>query len=273
MQSPHDDHRHKLETLYREVLGGGRLEQLGTVIAADYQPHLARFRAEPVLRPGIDALTERLKYCGLLVHRVARIVSDDDLAFVHVKYSGAAPVAGVDIFRFDDRGRICEHWNVRQPMPEGSSQGDDRIASLLTPDAPPAHHPRWLKQRVGRMLVELWSQGNPALVAEYYAPGYIQHNADMPGGFARIREIVETDIVKYMAATGGAFPVDVHAMAAEGDIVCVYLSIFMAGINRHDGARSTNVDIFRVDRDGKMIEHWDVLEMDSEPVTNARTLF
>ena len=123
------------------------------------------------------------------------------------------------------------------------------------------------------MLVELWSQGNPALVAEYYAPGYIQHNADMPGGFARIREIVETDIVKYMAATGGAFPVDVHAMAAEGDIVCVYLSIFMAGINRHDGARSTNVDIFRVDRDGKMIEHWDVLEMDSEPVTNARTLF
>ena len=121
--------------------------------------------------------------------------------------------------------------------------------------------------------MELWSRGNAALVPEYYADSYVQHNADMPGGARRILEIVQQNIGQYIASSGGPYPIDIHMLAAEADIVCVYLSISMAGINRHEGARSTNVDLFRVDQQGRMVEHWDVLEMDSEALQSAQTLF
>jgi predicted SnoaL-like aldol condensation-catalyzing enzyme len=123
------------------------------------------------------------------------------------------------------------------------------------------------------MLTELWSKGNPELVADFYAESYVQHNPDMPGGYARIRQVVENDIRRYIEITGGPFPVDVHHVGAEGDIVFVHLSLFMAGINRNDGDRSTNVDIFRVDRHGRMVEHWDVLQIDGVALPPTATVF
>jgi predicted SnoaL-like aldol condensation-catalyzing enzyme len=55
--------------------------------------------------------------------------------------------------------------------------------------------------------------------------------------------------------------------------VFVHLSLFMAGINRNDGDRSTNVDIFRVDRDGRMVEHWDVLQIEGVALPPTATVF
>jgi predicted SnoaL-like aldol condensation-catalyzing enzyme len=94
----------------------------------------------------------------------------------------------------------------------------------------------------------------------------------MPGGYDRILEVVNKDIRSYMRRTGGLFPVQVHRLGAEGDTVFVHISIFMAGINRNDDVRSTNVDIFRVDEQGRMFEHWDVLQMENEPA-DPTTLF
>jgi predicted SnoaL-like aldol condensation-catalyzing enzyme len=119
------------------------------------------------------------------------------------------------------------------------------------------------------MLTEVWGKGNAGLVGDFYAESYVQHNSDMPGGYRRIREIVENDIRRYIERTGGPFPVQVHHIGAEADIVFVHLSLFMTGINRNDGDRSTNVDIFRIDRRGRMVEHWDVLQI--EGVTLPRT--
>ena len=75
-----------------------------------------------------------------------------------------------------------------------------------------------------------------------------------------------------MKKAGGPFPIEVHRVGAEGDLVFAYHSIFMAGIDRNDGDKSTNIDIFRVDESGRMVEHWDVLEMESEPLPSSVTL-
>jgi len=36
-------------------------------------------------------------------------------------WPGDHPYAGIDIFRFDDEGKIVEHWNVLQVVPETSA--------------------------------------------------------------------------------------------------------------------------------------------------------
>jgi predicted SnoaL-like aldol condensation-catalyzing enzyme len=95
----------------------------------------------------------------------------------------------------------------------------------------------------------------------------------MPGGYVRIAEIVATEVRDYIERSGAPFPVTIHQMGAEGDLVFVYISIFMAGINRNAGMRSTNVDVFRFDDQGRTIEHWDVLQMESEPLPDHTTLF
>jgi predicted SnoaL-like aldol condensation-catalyzing enzyme len=60
-----------------------------------------------------------LKQAGKVPREVKRVAIDGDLAFVHVRYLSlfGQELAGVDIFRFDDDGKIIEHWNVLQPVP------------------------------------------------------------------------------------------------------------------------------------------------------------
>jgi predicted SnoaL-like aldol condensation-catalyzing enzyme len=257
-------------TLYADLLGRGRGD-FG-LIARDYVPHVPVFATG--MTPGREAFIERLRASGPVANEVRRIIADEDWVFAHVKYPGSVTVAGADIFRFDQEDRIAAHWNVRQPL-AGQSRGDveERFASAR--EAAPAKP--WergrLKQRVRSMVGELWAKGDASLVPHYYSQGYVQHNVDMPGGYARIREVVEKDIRGYIRATGHDFPVELHHIGAEGDLVFAHLSLFMAGINRNDGDRSTNVDIFRIDEAGRMTEHWDVLQMSREELPDGSSLF
>ena len=39
-------------------------------------------------------------------------------------------MAQVDIFRFNDAGKITEHWDVLQPIPEVTASGNDMFSQL-----------------------------------------------------------------------------------------------------------------------------------------------
>lgn len=56
---------------------------------------------------------------------VVRSGADEDLVWTHNLLQpspGAAPMVSVDIFRVRD-GRVCEHWDVAQPVPDGIEAG------------------------------------------------------------------------------------------------------------------------------------------------------
>jgi predicted SnoaL-like aldol condensation-catalyzing enzyme len=57
---------------------------------------------------------------------VKRITADGDLVMAHslIKFSPEdRGTAVVDILRFED-GKIVEHWDVRQPVPEATASGN-----------------------------------------------------------------------------------------------------------------------------------------------------
>lgn len=58
---------------------------------------------------------------------IQRAIAEGDLVVLHVHSTNAPGERGsaiVDIFRFDAAGKIVEHWDVIQPIPETTASGN-----------------------------------------------------------------------------------------------------------------------------------------------------
>ncbi len=100
-------------------------------------------------------------------------------------------------------------------------------------------------------------------VSQYVGSRYTQHNpmaGDGPEAFI--------EFVNWYAGQHPQLNVDIKRIVAEGDLVVTHSLITTSPDDRGTAA----VDIFRVE-DGKVVEHWDVLQPVPETAANDNTMF
>ena len=120
------------------------------------------------------------------------------------------------------------------------------------------------KRTVRAFYEESFNDGDPEGAVQRYLGGrYVQHNpqaADGPEAF-----------IGFVTWYRGEFPelrVEIKRTIAEGDLVVTHGVIKTAPEDRGTAA----VDIFRVE-DGKIVEHWDVLQPVPDEAANDNTMF
>lgn len=95
----------------------------------------------------------------------------------------------------------------------------------------------------------------------FVAPGYIQHNPLLASGREAAVKFLSTRSTRESIA-------DIKRVIAEGDLVVLHVH---SRNNLGDRGRAV-VDIFRVS-DGKIVEHWDVIQPVPDKPANTNTMF
>ena len=96
----------------------------------------------------------------------------------------------------------------------------------------------------------------------YVVPDYIQHNPNVPDG----RAAAIAMLAPMFSAPGAEF--DVKRIMVDGDMAVIHL--FGRGDPKTAGAAVT--DIYRL-KDGKIVEHWDVLQPMPTTSANSHPMF
>jgi predicted SnoaL-like aldol condensation-catalyzing enzyme len=111
------------------------------------------------------------------------------------------------------------------------------------------------KQIVVRALKGAFIDRDPSVVERYFASDYIQHNPMIPNGSAAIPGLI--------ASLSKEFSYEPGMVVADGDYVMAH--------GRYVGwgpKPMVAVDIFRL-ANGKLVEHWDVMQEEVPASTTA----
>lgn len=196
---------------------------------------------------GFGAVLQRLPKGSAKVNTV-RAFQDGDFVFTHTDYNFFGPKIGFDIFRFEN-GLIVEHWDNLQETPTKSNPSGhtmiDGVKEIKDLDKTTAN-----KALVKNFVEDILVNGKMEKLAAYFdGDNYIQHNPQIPDKLSGLGATLEA-----LGKQGIFLKYDkVYKVLGEGNFVLVVSE-------GHFGKDYTAFyDLFRVEN-GKIAEHWDVIE-------------
>ena len=111
---------------------------------------------------------------------------------------------------------------------------------------------------------ELFGDHDLTALDRYWAENYIQHNPTMTDGRDAVKQLLEKMGVSHWPKQ----KVDFKRVIAEGDLVMTQVVQPKIG----DSPETVIVDIFRVEN-GKIAEHWDVMQPVPADAVNKRPMY
>ena len=235
----------------------GDVEKAASLLAEGYIQHNLAYGT------GRDAFVGSVQWLASAPAKTTvenvRAFEDGDKVFLHTVYNfaGAGEQVAFDVFRFDADGKICEHWDnlaaKAEPNPSGRTQVDGQV------EAKDLERTEANRELVRGFLADVMCGQRPEKTPEYFdGDSYLQHNTQIADGLSGLGAALAA-----MAEQGVSMVYDtVHMVLAQGDMVL--------GISEgtFGGAPTSYYDLWRVE-DGKIAEHWDVMETIAERDTWA----
>lgn len=188
-----------------------------------------------------------------------RSFADGDKVFLQTVYNfaGSGDQVAFDIFRFDENGKIAEHWDnlasLAAPNPSGHTQTDGTMAIT---DLDQTEENRKL---VNEFLFDVMQGNHPEKTPDYFdGDTYIQHNTGIADGLSGLGTALAA-----LAEQGiQMIYTTVHQVLAQGNFVLAVSE------GTFGGAPTAYYDLWRVEN-GKIAEHWDVMEAIADKSTWA----
>ena len=186
-----------------------------------------------------------------------RAFEDGEYVFLQTVYNfaGAGEQVAFDIFRFDEDGKIAEHWDNLAALAEANPSGHTQIdGTMELTDLDKTEENREL---VKDFLYDVMQGNNADKTPDYFdGDAYIQHNTGIADGVSGLG-----DALTALAEQGIEMIYDeVHMVLAQGNYVLAVSEGTFGGVP------TSYYDLWRVEN-GKIAEHWDVMETIADEAT------
>lgn len=239
------------------TFANGDTKQAESLLATDYIQHNLAYGT------GRDAFVGSVAYLASAPVKTTvkniRAFEDRDKVFLQTIYNfaGAGEQVAFDIFRFDKDGLIAEHWDnlaaLADPNPSSHTQID---GTMEITDLDKTEENRKL---VEDFLYDVMQGNNLDKTPDYFdGDAYIQHNTGIADGVSGLNEALAALAEQNIQMIYD----EVHMVLAQGNFVLAVSE------GTFGGAPTAYYDLWRVEN-GKIAEHWDVMETIADQSTWA----